>query len=305
MMAARFPPSSMQNSSTLPTLQPIEISPTLVRLAAGGAKPPIFFVHGAGGTFKTFAKLAQRLGGDHPVYAFQSRGLKGETRPLLSVEAMARDYVTQLRSVRPHGPYCLGGFSLGALIAYEMARQLQQIGEPVDWLINLDMPAPAWYIRLFYSLVHRWAQWRRWSIIREVMTFDHVYSVVNIYLTLNGRQRLRQLAHDVKNRLRQRLRSPINIDLLTAVAGDVNALIYRLDSLASHRYMPRPYAGRMLIFRATSSRPQFPYVRDIHLRWGKLARGGVETILVAGSHEDLIRLPQVEVVAEQLRLRLE
>ena len=81
------------------------------------------------------------LGNDQPVWAFQARGLDGLREPHGTIEAMAADYVGELRKVRPHGPYFLGALCAGALIAAEMARSLHEAGERVLPLLLLDPPA--------------------------------------------------------------------------------------------------------------------------------------------------------------------
>jgi syringomycin synthetase protein SyrE len=82
--------------------------------------------------------LAPHLPGAHPVYALAARGFaEGET-PLRSVEAMAASYLRAMRSVQPHGPYHLMGWSAGGMIAYEIAAQLQLAQEPVGFVGVID-----------------------------------------------------------------------------------------------------------------------------------------------------------------------
>jgi acyl-coenzyme A synthetase/AMP-(fatty) acid ligase/thioesterase domain-containing protein/acyl carrier protein len=112
----------------------------LVPIQPHGNKPPLFCVHGAAGNVICFADLARNLQADQPLYAFQSLGLQGD--PHESIEAMAAHYVSLMRSVQPHGPYCLAGWSLGGVVAFEMARQLQSQEQEVAMLALLDAPAP-------------------------------------------------------------------------------------------------------------------------------------------------------------------
>ncbi|GMU10103.1 non-ribosomal peptide synthetase/type I polyketide synthase [Corallococcus caeni] len=115
---------------------------SLVVIQRGGTRQPFFCVHPAGGNVLAFADLARRLGPEQPVYGLQAQGLDGRLPPLDSIDAMARHYVATLRSAQPHGPYRLGGWSLGAVIAAEMARHLHQAGEVVELLALLE-PSPA------------------------------------------------------------------------------------------------------------------------------------------------------------------
>jgi thioesterase domain-containing protein len=106
-----------------------------------GGRQPIYFVHGdfyLGGPY--CHELAAHLGADQPFYAFAQHGADGREVPP-TIEAMASDHVGTLRAHRPAGPYVLGGMCNGGLIAYEMARQLQALGEQVDLVVIVDAAA--------------------------------------------------------------------------------------------------------------------------------------------------------------------
>ena len=105
-------------------------------LQTTGSKPPLFCVHNAGGHAFIYQYLATHLQSDRPVYGLQSQGLSGKAD--LQIPAMATHYLNQMRTVQPTGPYYLGGHSLGGIIAWEMAQQLNQIGERVDFLALFD-----------------------------------------------------------------------------------------------------------------------------------------------------------------------
>ncbi|MDB6176893.1 SDR family NAD(P)-dependent oxidoreductase [Paracoccus sp. Z330] len=108
----------------------------------GGDKRPFFLVAGMFGNVLNLRHLAQLLGGDRPFYGMQARGLFGEDDPHENFVDAARDYIAELKSVQDSGPYLLGGFSGGGLIAWEMARQLEAEGEEVALTVLLDTPLP-------------------------------------------------------------------------------------------------------------------------------------------------------------------
>lgn len=116
----------------------------LVALHPGGsnAATPLFVCAGMFGNVLNLRHLALHLGRDRPVYALQARGLFGDEAPHETFEEMARDYLAEVRSVQPHGPYILAGFSGGGIVALEMAQQLTEAGEDVSHLIMLDTPLP-------------------------------------------------------------------------------------------------------------------------------------------------------------------
>ena len=114
----------------------------LVPIQPAGALPPFVCVHPAGGIVYCFGDLARQLGTARPFWALQAAGLDGEAAPVDDLERMARDYVAALRGAQPEGPYHLGGWSLGGLVAFEMARQLVEAGQVVATLAILDAEAP-------------------------------------------------------------------------------------------------------------------------------------------------------------------
>ncbi|HWG91861.1 MAG TPA: amino acid adenylation domain-containing protein, partial [Candidatus Thermoplasmatota archaeon] len=115
----------------------------LVTLRRGGTALPFFLVHPGGGTVGGYVRLAQTLPEDVPVYAFQALGTEDDETPQDRIDAMARTYLQELRAVQPRGPYRLGGWSLGGLLAQEMARQLEAAGETVSLLALLDPADPS------------------------------------------------------------------------------------------------------------------------------------------------------------------
>src|SRR6202034_3886945 len=97
----------------------------LVAIRSTGSRPPFFCVHGAGGNVLIYRELSQNLGSDQPFYGLQSQGLDGANPPLTKIEDMAALYKKAIRRRQPHGPYLLGGYCGGGLIAFEIAQQLR------------------------------------------------------------------------------------------------------------------------------------------------------------------------------------
>ena len=117
-------------------------SSPLVLLEGGGQRTPFFFVHPVGGTILQYRALARRLSVHRPFYALQSPALEGDPLPPdISIEALARSYLSAIRTAVPKGPYLLGGWSFGGLVAFEMARELRHTGEEVALLALLDSHA--------------------------------------------------------------------------------------------------------------------------------------------------------------------
>jgi pyochelin synthetase len=111
----------------------------LVRLGGTGDGVPWSLVHPAGGNVLCYQPLAGLV--DRPLLGFQAPGTAGG-EPLDKVEELASRYLRALHEVQPAGPYLLGGWSSGAVIAFEMAHQLESAGQVVDRVVVIDAPAP-------------------------------------------------------------------------------------------------------------------------------------------------------------------
>jgi amino acid adenylation domain-containing protein len=109
----------------------------LLPIRTAGTRPPVFFVHPAGGLSWGYLQFQRHLGPDQPIYGLQARAFTQSELPG-SVAEMAEDYLAQIRAVQPSGPYHLAGWSLGGLVAYEMAVRLQSAGERVGLLALID-----------------------------------------------------------------------------------------------------------------------------------------------------------------------
>ncbi|WP_262062100.1 non-ribosomal peptide synthetase [Streptomyces sp. STR69] len=114
----------------------------LVRLSHGPGTRPLFCVHGIGGDVLPFRALAAELGDGGPVLAFRAQGTVPGERPRNDIRQMAAAYLFEMRKAQPSGPYRIAGWSLGGLVAYEIARQLSFDGERTELLLLVDTYAP-------------------------------------------------------------------------------------------------------------------------------------------------------------------
>lgn len=110
----------------------------LLPLRTSGDKPPLFCVHPAGGLSWCYAGLMTNIGTDYPIYGLQARGIGQREELPKTLDDMAADYIKQIRTVQPKGPYHLLGWSLGGNVVQAMATQLQNQGEEVSLLVMLD-----------------------------------------------------------------------------------------------------------------------------------------------------------------------
>ncbi|WP_416986253.1 alpha/beta fold hydrolase, partial [Streptomyces sp. T028] len=110
----------------------------LFPIRPSGSKPPFFCVHPAGGLSWCYIPLTHYVPEEYPLYGLQARGVNDTGELARSVEEMAADYIRQMRSVQESGPYHLLGWSLGGIVAHEIAVQLRAAGHEVGALISMD-----------------------------------------------------------------------------------------------------------------------------------------------------------------------
>jgi thioesterase domain-containing protein/acyl carrier protein len=114
----------------------------IVRVKGRGSRPPLFLVHGAGGSAFAFTSLARHLHPEQPLLVFQDPGVDAGAGGEESIELIAKEYVNAMRAVQLGGPYLLGGWSMGGVVAFEMARQLEQQKQRIGLLALVDAYLP-------------------------------------------------------------------------------------------------------------------------------------------------------------------
>jgi len=254
---------------------------SLVPIQRGDSRRrPLFCVHGAGGNVLNFRDLALHLDPSQRLYGLQARGVDGTLSPHTSMAEMARDYLLEVKTVQPGGPYVLGGYSGGGVVAYEMAQQLLAAGEEVAVLIFLDTFVPG-------LSPHRMSLLQRVKSIQE-KGFNHVrYS-----LEWAVERRLKERKDNRK--LTEVLESRVNVPF--ELRGHWLAQNFQRLSGA---YTPQPYRGRVVLFRAEEIDKPYAYVGG-NLGWEKFLTRELELVVVPGDHESLILEPNVFPLAREL-----
>lgn len=236
--------------------------PSLVAIHAEGLKPPFFCVHGVGGNVVGFQELARHMKPHYPFYGLQSQGLDGKQACLANIEEMAARYLDEIREVQPGGPYHLGGFSMGGLVAYEMAFQLLEQGEDVGLVVLFDTyatnPKPVKESMMDLLLHPTWAQ-------------------------------VKQLPDEVRKKIRRTY-------LAWRLPEDLRKIM-RNNAQAAQRYSLRPYRGKAILLRAGDT---WRVAEDPYSKWSELI-GNLETIRIPGSHMEILREPHVSRLAARLK----
>ena len=113
---------------------PVTGQSTPLPLRTGGCRPPLFLVHAIGGSAASYLPLVELLDPAQPVYAFEASDVPAGS----TIRSIAAEYLTELRAVQPHGPYRLAGWSVGGVIAQQLAVDLRSAGADVGLLALLD-----------------------------------------------------------------------------------------------------------------------------------------------------------------------
>ena len=276
-----------------------EVQSAIAPVQPGGSRPPFFFLHGDwwGGLY--CRKLARLLGPEQPFYGVMPNGFDGT--PLLpTVEAMAAENVRQLIALQPQGQYLLGGYCSGGLVAYEMARQLEQQGLEVGLVILLDAEV-----------------FRNFGWLKALIRCAGWLARLNIDLQTRVYARLRGYLTFLPSLYRQGLWPLLSLGLRTARRDLLSLLGNSLEGLGisgpafdnSERclrmarfggilmnYRPKPYSGRVVLLRTKSLESSHP--TDRTAGWGKPAPR-LEVRELPGDHFAILT-EHVGVLAEHI-----
>jgi amino acid adenylation domain-containing protein len=240
---------------------------SLIPLRAGGTGSPLFLVHNRYCFVVYYRHLLSDLRSDRPVFGLQPLPLDGKHRIARTVEAMASDYITEIRRVQPHGPYFLAGHSFGGLVSFEIAQQLVRQGEHVSFLGLIDT-------RLRHTLGKEWPQ---------MSTAEQLGHRVYGFL-----QKLRW----TKNALLRR-KHDLCLRVGLSIPYEHRPPYYdRLCVRASRGYVPKPFSGHitMLSSAGNSERQK--------TQWEALARGGLTLFELPAGHDDMVLPPHCKLLAE-------
>ena len=268
---------------------------TIVDIQPKGTKRPIFWIHSLGGDggggFFYYRRLATLLGEDQPSY-----GIRSPEEPFDKIEAMAAYYIRALKELQPQGPYQLGGFCFGGVVAYEMARQLDAAGEKVALLAILESSPPN-----LDKLRDRVPRSARFSI-------ENVYENLRDFVSHPTGEQLamvKRKARKVRERFARRGADGSNqpppalkdlIDMSKYPKEYVKYAETHWKALES--YMPGSYDGAIHLFRA---RKQPLRISDPSLGWNVIAPGRLKINVIPGTHESMVTDPNVQILANKIR----
>lgn len=263
----------------------------LVAIQTAGSRPPFFCIHGAGGNVLIYRDLSRHLGNDQPFYGLQSQGLDGSCPLLTTIEEMAALYAKEIRRLRPHGPYFLGGYCMGGTIAYEVAQQLQSAGEKVALLALFD--------------TMNWCKVPLPSIFGKGVYHGQrlIFHAAN-FLNLDTAGRAKFLSEKVKA---FRSRIPVWRGKLLSRLGSkspagaseslVLGQVWQANDRACMNYFPKPLAGVITDFRPLE---QYAMYNKPDVKWDRLAQAGQKIVVLPSYPAGMIVEPFVKHLATAL-----
>ena len=281
----------MQQTQTSPK------SPLIpVQVAGSGSKKPFFFLHGdwSGGAYYCF-KLARKAGSDQPFYVIEP-SIFPENREIPSIEGQAAAHLELVRSVQPEGPYYLGGYCNGSIIAYEMAQQLQEQGKQVKFLAMIDPPSESMaknFTHFFNNTLHlsERPQWKTYLYTR------HIY-------IRKIRPLLLRLSKTVDEQLTKGIQVSIEKDqAFTRLLPSMKTLRADYSSIFSwafQHYTRKPYHGKITFIWAREE-----LAAETNNSWNDRAQvEEANSHVITGSHYGILT-DEIEAFAECLGTELQ
>jgi len=261
-----------------------------------GSRAPFFWVHGQ----QSDSLLPRYLDADQPLYGLLHQGQDGKVLHT-RVEEIAAHYLKEIRTVQPVGPYFLGGYCFGAMVALEMAQNILQQGDEVSLLFMLEPPKNCFPFRAlpdassntigtFHSrVVYHSKNLARMplgsKIVYAFRKLPNAFSLIRQKIVQNSREKSKMAVCRTHLFLRRPLPPALRSFYLMAV--------YRR---AIGTYTPTLYPGRVIVCHSDKvsygSQPEL----------SRLTAGGVQDYIVPGAgHEDIIQEPYVGRWAEHLK----
>jgi thioesterase domain-containing protein len=232
-----------------------------------GNKIPLILLHAGEANYS----LSNYLGSEQPFYGFFYIGSEGEKIRYKNVESFAGEYLRQLQEIIPQGPYYLGGFSLGGILAYDMAVKLQQKGFEVPILILVDCEIPSFngYASHILRFRDKYSMFKRY--LRDIYNWIYYNSIKIFY----------DFFHLFKINLPAKLRK--------------SYIIWTYSRLLRAYKTNTPFGGKILLFRSEENLSE-----NKHLGWDRLC-SQVQTEIFKGTHSTMYRGQEsIEVLSEKI-----
>ncbi len=254
----------------------------LVPIQPNGSKPPFFCVHARKAEVLFYREFARLLGPDQPFFGVRARGLDGKLPPHDSIQEMAADYIREIRTVQPEGPYFIGGHCYGGVIAFEMAQQIHAQGQEVVFLALIDVSSVRMNDSLFDLVGYGLKALVRspGALISYAITSEIPYRVERVNQVLKDRFGRKDLV------ARRRDKSGVE---------DYHAAVRIALDKAYNAYEPSVYPGHIDYFMNSER------ARLAHNKWTALAAGGLEQHVFPGNRSTTFQERSVRSLAASVK----
>jgi acetoacetyl-CoA synthetase len=259
----------------------------IVPLREAGTGRPLFLIHGIFGDVSEMRPLAERLNTKRPIYALQARGVDLRQEPHSSILEMVDAYAQAIRSVQPMGPYALGGYSLGGLIAFELARRFRAEGDSIDVLALCEARLYERYLPLRAKVAYWLMLPRRvFGKLRTLPAREVPPYLASKVLQIGHRLLLRLGLRDDFYRLGE----------MTGPMAERRRHMYHIGVSEVRIFNPKPYDDTISLFSIKG--PRFDYCDPLPI-WRRAAKS-VELFEIDGAHSTIMEVPNVDTLARQL-----
>ena len=267
---------------------------SLVPIREGGSKPALYLVHGGGLHVLFYQNMVKYMDADQPIYALQARGLNGDQEPLDRIEDMATHYISEILRSNPDGPFCLAGYSLGGIIAWEMAKQLKEQGREVLMLSLFDAVAKnEWSAGGLSSGFSKKLKKAGYNLSLMVKNPLNAFEYKTHVLKMQFEQK--------KGKLKTAFRNNKTNEIEEGYIP-YGSTVYEKSIEAYENYSLQALDIQVDLFKA---KEQMFYLHDpVHYGWDKFALGGVVTHEIEGNHLTLFDEPHGKQVAEVMKKRM-
>ena len=265
----------------------------LVALQTKGSRSNLFLVHPIGGNAYCYTYLAEELAGEIPVYSFRIVDEKSKK----SIKEMASEYIEAMKKVQKSGPYYLGGWSFGGIVAFEMARQLVESGEEVKKVILIES-----------VLIDDSESIKDEKILAEFIS--NLASIYNKNVKVSEDEFKGMSSEEMKNHYIKILkREGMFVEEYKDYLLDTFFQLYKNNIIAGKEYKPKVYDGDVLIIKgevlAENFAARYPKIKEKFAGWDKFTSKKPEVRYSQGLHWNLIYKPNVVSLANILREYIE
>lgn len=265
-----------------------------------GTGTAFYCVHSITGSITDFRFMAQLLGAKRNFYGIQAPTEKRNAEFPSSIESISRYYVERLIEFQPQGNFVLGGHSVGAMIAFEMAHQLRALGREVSLVVVFDGElfntgaeisaySPLYWLKLIWNI----PAWIRDFLMVEFTFASFCRTVLNKAVaagkTIAAKLLGKTSGHEVEGF--------INLNNFTPDHAAFTKVLFETQ----FEYVPKPYCGRVLICAAKTQ--ALTHLRQLEGPWRKVAPNS-QFVWFKGTHTSMMRAPDGFAVADYLARQL-